>query len=207
VLGVIKRSAPERSLPDLFCFALLGDFRGYYPSYSKRLPERLNMLTWCVLKGHTNNRAGEVRLRSSDPCDVPQITFRYFEEGNDAGGEDLNSVVSGIKFVRRLTANLKDKGLIAEEESPGGNVETDEELRAFVRDNAWGHHASCTCPIGPRSSGGVLGSDFTVHGTKGLRVVDASVFPRIPGLFIVASVYMIGEKAADVILNAVGKTS
>jgi choline dehydrogenase len=47
---------------------------------------------------------------------------------------------------------------------------------------------------------GVLSSDFRVHGTKGLRVVDASVFPRIPGYFIVSAVYMIGEKAADVIL-------
>jgi choline dehydrogenase len=46
----------------------------------------------------------------------------------------------------------------------------------------------------------VLGSNFTVHHTKGLRVVDASVFPRVPGLFIVSAIYMIGEKAADVII-------
>ena len=45
----------------------------------------------------------------------------------------------------------------------------------------------------------MLTSDFKVHGIDGLRVVDASVFPRIPGLFIVSAVYMIGEKAADVI--------
>jgi choline dehydrogenase-like flavoprotein len=45
----------------------------------------------------------------------------------------------------------------------------------------------------------VLTSDFKVHGTEGLRVVDASVFPRIPGFFIACAVYMIGEKAADVI--------
>jgi choline dehydrogenase-like flavoprotein len=47
----------------------------------------------------------------------------------------------------------------------------------------------------------VLSSDFRVHGTQGLRVVDASVFPRIPGFFIVSAIYMIGEKAADVILS------
>ena len=45
----------------------------------------------------------------------------------------------------------------------------------------------------------MLSSDFKVHGTQGLRVVDASVFPRVPGLFIVSAVYMIGEKAAEVI--------
>ncbi|MEJ1962879.1 MAG: GMC family oxidoreductase [Gammaproteobacteria bacterium] len=207
VLGVIKRSAAQRPVPDLFCFALLGDFAGYKPGYSKVLPERLNMLTWCVLKGHTNNRAGEVRLRSADPLDTPHIRFRYFEEGSDASGEDLDSVVAGVKFVRRLTADLKAGGFIAEEETPGESVQTDEELRNFVRDRAWGHHASCTCPIGPRERGGVLDSRFNVHGTKGLRVVDASVFPRIPGLFIVSSVYMVGEKAADAILNDARKTS
>jgi choline dehydrogenase-like flavoprotein len=45
----------------------------------------------------------------------------------------------------------------------------------------------------------VLTNDFKVHGTEGLRVVDASVFPRIPGFFIVSAIYMVGEKAADVI--------
>lgn len=58
----------------------------------------------------------------------------------------------------------------------------------------------CTCPIGTLENGGVLSGDFKVHGTRGLRVVDASVFPRIPGFFIVSAVYMVGEKAADVIL-------
>ena len=48
----------------------------------------------------------------------------------------------------------------------------------------------------------MLTSDFRVHGTEGLRVVDASVFPRVPGLFIASAVYMIGEKAADVIAAA-----
>jgi choline dehydrogenase-like flavoprotein len=46
----------------------------------------------------------------------------------------------------------------------------------------------------------VLTSDFRVHGTRGLRVVDASVFPRIPGFFPAGAIYMIGEKAADAIL-------
>jgi len=48
--------------------------------------------------------------------------------------------------------------------------------------------------------GGVLDSKFRVHGIKGLRVVDASVFPRIPGFFIVSAIYMISEKAAETIL-------
>jgi choline dehydrogenase len=201
VLGVIRRSERVRPVPDLFCFALLGDFRGYYPGYSARIPQALNYLTWAILKGHTNNRAGEVTLRSSDPRDVPRINFRYFEEGSDQSGADLDSVVSGIKFVRRLTEDLKARRLIEAEELPGDEVVSDDDLRQFVRDQAWGHHASCTCPIGAQHQGGVLSSDFKVHGTSHLRVVDASIFPRIPGLFIVSAVYTAAEKAADVIIK------
>jgi choline dehydrogenase len=201
VLAVIKRAVAERRLPDLFCFALLGLFKGYFPGYSALFPTHLNYLTWAILKAHTNNTAGEVTLRSSDPRDTPSVNFRYFSEGNDSTGQDLDSVVDGIKFVRSMTRELKKQKLIAEEELPGENVQSDDDLRDFVRYNAWGHHASCTCPIGVSTEqGAVLRANFSVHGTQGLRVVDASVFPRIPGFFIVSAVYMVGEKAADVIL-------
>jgi choline dehydrogenase-like flavoprotein len=202
VLAIIKRSLPERPLPDLFCFALVGLFRGYFPGYSALFPQHRNYLTWAILKAHTQNTAGSVRLRSADPRDTPLVDFHYFGEGNDTNGEDLQSVVEGIKFVRQLTKPIRDKGLIAAEELPGEAVQTDDELAQFVKDQAWGHHASCSCPIGERARGGVVDGDFQVHGTKGLRVVDASVFPKIPGFFIVSSVYMIGEKAADVIAQA-----
>lgn len=68
---------------------------------------------------------------------------------------------------------------------------------------AWGQHASGTCAIGPASDAtAVVESEFRVHGTEGLRAVDASLFPRIPGLFIVSAIYMISEKAFDVITRA-----
>jgi choline dehydrogenase-like flavoprotein len=202
VLAVIKRSLPQRPLPDLFCFALLAKFPGYFPGYSALTAQHLNYLTWAILKAHTNNRAGYVTLRSADPTDTPLINFRYFDEGSDASGEDLDSVVAGIRFVRELTRELREEGVIAEEELPGSALQTDAELKQFVKDQAWGHHASCTCPIGADGDPmAVLDSHFRVRGTHGLRVVDASVFPRIPGFFIVSAVYMIGEKAADVILK------
>ena len=201
VLAVIKRSSTDRPLPDLFCFAVLGLFKGYFPGYSALFSERLNYMTWAILKAHTINRAGEVTLRSGDPRDMPDVNFHYFDEGSDTQREDLDSVIDGIKFVRLMTAQLKRDGLIEQEELPGDQVQSDEDLRNFVRYNAWGHHASCTCAIGRMEDGGVLTSDFRVHGTTGLRIVDASVFPRIPGFFIVSAVYMIAEKAADVILG------
>jgi choline dehydrogenase-like flavoprotein len=201
VLAIIRRSFPTRPLPDLFCFALLGDFRGYEPHYSRRLMERHDRLTWAVLKGHTNNRSGRVRLRSADPLDVPAIDFRYFDEGSSGWEEDLASVVSGVKFVREIMDKLIRVGVVQDEVEPCFGDVPDDALAEFVRRNAWGHHASSTCPIGPADKGGVVDSKFRVHGCEGLRIVDASIFPRIPGLFIVSAVYMIGEKAAETILR------
>ena len=200
LLSVVQRSSVGRPVPDLFCYAVLADFRGYRPGYSEAVRSRHNMLTWVLLKGHTNNRGGSVTITSPDPRVRPAINFRYFEEGTDVSGDDLQAVVDGVRLVRRMTDGMAD--LIEEEELPGRSVESDEALKQFVRDQAWGHHASCTCPIGPRALGGVLTSDFKVHGVDRLRVVDASVFPRVPGLFIVSAIYMVAEKAADVIARA-----
>jgi choline dehydrogenase len=198
-LAVSMRSDPRR-LPDLFCMALLARFAGYYPGYSEEIRKHHDYLSWTVLKAHTANRAGTVTLRSADPLDPPLVNFRYFEEGTDKAGDDMRAMVTAIRAVRGMTGPLHRNRWIAQEELPGPDVQSDEDLAQFVRDNAWGHHASCSCAIGPRAANGVLESNFRVHGTQGLRVVDASVFPRIPGFFIASAVFMIAEKAADVIL-------
>ena len=90
--------------------------------------------------------------------------------------------------------------LIVEEETPGRHLYTNDQLKRHIEDNTWGHHACGTCAMKPEEQGGVVDSQFRVHGIANLRVVDASIFPRIPGYFIVSSIYMIAEKAADVIL-------
>jgi choline dehydrogenase-like flavoprotein len=141
-------------------------------------------------------------LRSADPLDTPLVNFRYFEEGSDAAAEDLAGVVAGVRFVRRLTAPLIASGLITEELAPGASVESDADVYDYVRNTAWGHHASGSCAIGDTGDAdAVLDSAFRVRGTQGLRVADASVFPRIPGFFIASAVYMVAEKAADAILH------
>jgi choline dehydrogenase len=199
LLSVIQRSNAGKPVPDLFCYALLADFRGYKPGYSEAVRRFHDMLTWVILKGHTNNRGGSVTITSPDPRVRPAINFRYFEEGTDGTGDDLQAVVDGIRLVRRMTTGMG--GLIEAEELPGPEVVTGDSLKQFVRDHAWGHHASCTCAIGSRADGGVLTSDFKVHGVERLRVIDASIFPRVPGLFIVSAIYMIAEKAADLIVR------
>jgi len=202
-LAVIRNSG-QSELPDLFLFALPSYFKGYFPDYSDAITDQHDKFTWAVLKAHTDNRAGSVRLRSADPRDTPLVDFRYFDEG-DGGGGDLDAVVDGVKFARRLMADMSEQ--VERECVPGPEIQTDDELRGWVADNAWGHHASCSAKMGPGSDPmAVVGSDFRVHGIEGLRVVDASVFPRIPGFFIVTAVYMISEKASDVILAAASST-
>ena len=200
-IALVRRSKASLPEPDIFCMALPAQFEGYAAGFSQAIREHQDRLTWAVLKAHTNNRAGSVSLRSNDPRDPPLVNFRYFEEGDDASGQDLQAVVEAIRFVRRLTAPLRAANVIEEECTPGLAVDTDEGLADYVRNTAWGHHASCSCPIGAQAIGGVLDSDFSVHGTRRLRVVDASVFPRIPGFFVAAAVYMVGEKAAETLLR------
>jgi choline dehydrogenase-like flavoprotein len=200
VLAAAKRSVSGKTGPrDLFFMALLAPFGGYFPGYSKEIAGRHDYLTWTVLKSHTTNRGGVVTLRSADPLDPPLINFHSFEEGDGDPRADLEAVVDGVEFARRMAKPLHADGLIAAEEEPGPAVRTRAEIAQYVRDRAWGHHASCSCAIGPREAGGVVDGDFRVHGTSGLRIVDASVFPRIPGSFIACAVYMIAEKAADAI--------
>ena len=97
--GIIRSSAPARAEPDLFIFGVPGYFRGYYPGYSQSIRDK-DFFTWAILKAHTRNTAGTVKLRSADPRDPPEIDFRYFSEGNDPNGEDLDSVVSGRQSPR-----------------------------------------------------------------------------------------------------------
>lgn len=199
VVGVIARSSPDQPDPDLFIFGLPSEFRGYAPGYSDGLGHFSNRFTWAVLKAHTDNRAGSVTLRSRDPRVPPLVNFRYFEEGSDTQQDDLKAVVSGVKFAREIMERVQ--GEVAAELVPGPAADDDAKIADFVRREAWGHHASCTCPIGtPDDPRAVLDSEFRVMGVSGVRVVDASVFPRIPGFFIVSAIYMVSEKAAEVII-------
>ena len=203
VIAILRRSTIARNAkedPDLFLFGLPSDFRGYEQGYSKNITVK-DHFTWLVLKAHTDNTGGEVTLRSNDPRDTPKIDFKYFEEGNDKnkGKEDLDAMVEAVAFIRKIMNRLVGDGE-AEEIWPGPGI-SDNALREWIMNEAWGHHASCSCKTGAEGDGlAVLDNNFRVRGTTNLRVVDASVFPYIPGFFIVTPIYMIAEKASEVIL-------
>jgi choline dehydrogenase len=199
VAAAILSSDASRPDPDLFIFGLPGLFKGYFPGYSELTESKKNIFTWAIVKAHTNNTAGRVRLCSGDPRDMPDVNFHYFEEGNDPKGEDLQSVVEGVRYARQMNEG-NDK--VQREIVPGKDIQSTEQIAQWVKDNAWGHHASCSCKMGqPGDRMAVVDSRFRVIGAKGLRIVDASVFPKIPGFFIVTPIYMISEKASEVIVE------
>lgn len=210
VIAILKRSSAATNAkkdPDIFIFGLPSDFRGYEQGYTRNISIK-NHFTWLVLKAHTRNTGGEVALRSNDPRDTPQINFKYFEEGNDPnrGQEDLQAMTEAIAFIRKMMSRLTADGE-AEEIWPGPNV-SDAGLKEWIMNEAWGHHASCSCKVGAIDDGtAVLDNNFRVRGTTNLRVVDASIFPYIPGFFIVTPIYMIAEKASEVILADAKRTT
>lgn len=201
---VASTSATDDARSDVILFSLPVDFHGYYPGYAREGAAFHNRLSILVLKGYTRNRAGSVTLRSASPIDALQIAFRYFDEGSEGWDRDLDGVVEGVEMARKLVKHL-EVASVARELNPGPQVQTRDQLREFVKSEAWGHHACGTAKIGVDSDPmAVLDSDFRVRGVERLRVVDASVFPDIPGFFIASAVYMISEKAADVILEQRG---
>jgi choline dehydrogenase-like flavoprotein len=198
LIAIMKRSSPDLAEPDLFIFGLPGYFRGYEPGYSKVFERFRNKFTWIILKAYTSNTMGRVTLTGGEATKRPRVDFHYFDEGSDEGERDLRALLNGVKLVRELNARL-GKSIVREEE-PGPSYLNDQDVMEFIKNEAWGHHASCTNKIGPKSDPmAVLDSRFRVRGTERLRVVDASVFPKIPGHFIVSAIYMISEKAFDVI--------
>lgn len=209
-LSLIRRSSAAQASPDLAIFGLPGRFTGYYPGYSNdTTPKNTNdpsFFTWAILKGHTKNHAGEVKLRSTDPQDTPDINFKYFhDDGKGGAAQDLNAVLEGLKIARGINQKIGAK-YFKPESYPGITADNDAVLKSWIKKEAWGHHASCTNKMGAANDPmAVVDSRFKVHGVKGLRIVDASVYPDIPGLFIMLPTLMISEKAKNTILEEYGK--
>jgi choline dehydrogenase-like flavoprotein len=212
VAGIKHRSASS-DRPDLFIFGSPIRFEGYAPGFAEKATRDHDHFTWAILKGYARNRTGTVRLRSASPTDTPAINFRYFDDGADGPDvrADLEAVRSAVWMARDINSRARRLGLldgeVDQEVFPGPRVDTPEQLDDFVRRNSWGHHASCSNPMGPPGDrNAVVDPQFRVNGVTGLRIVDASVFPRIPGLYIVLPLYMLAEKAAQVILADVRST-
>jgi len=199
-LSIVQQSSvSNKTETDLILAGIPANFQGYYPGYSNRTSADARHWTWLVLKAHSRNNAGTVTLTSTDPRDTPQINFRSFTNGGDL---DLQAAYEGVQLARKVYKSLLPLGGAFTEQVPGPKIQSEDEVKQWIKNEAWGHHASCSVPIGAvNDPAAALDSNFRVKGVNGLRVVDASVFPKIPSLYIITAVYMISEKAAHVIIQ------
>ncbi len=197
VAYVLKSSVADKDA-DVIILGAPGAFTGYFPGYSRYSLGDKRHWSWLILKGHTRNRAGTVKLVSTDPRDMPNITFRNFAQGGD---EDAEALYEAVQWSRSAMDTYVPTFGKFEESWPGRNYTNEADIKQWLQDEAWGHHASCTCPMGADGDPmAVLDSNLKVRGVEGLRVVDASVFPRIPGFYIVAAIYTMSQKASEMII-------
>ena len=140
---------------------------------------------------------GHVRIRSKDPRDLPSIVFNYLTTASDR--QDMRDAV---RLSREIAAQRPFDPYRGEEIGPGPGVpDRDDAIDAWARRNAESaYHPSCTCAMGaaddPRA---VTDGEGRVHGIEGLRVVDASIMPRIVNGNLNAPTIMIAEKIADAV--------
>jgi choline dehydrogenase len=154
------------------------------------------------------SQAGTLRLTSADPRAVPEINMNFFLNNADA---DLTEMLDGAKFFREALKNAattdKTMGPWTELHPCPGKIGTaqcsDDAQKDYMRTQVYSHHATSTCAMGAASDPmAVVDSKFRVKGVTGLRVVDGSVFPHVPGAFPVLPTFMLAEKATDDLLAA-----
>jgi choline dehydrogenase len=140
---------------------------------------------------------GTVRLKSSDPFAPPALKFNFLKTGYD-----LQAMIAGVRMMRVISQQSSLRPYVTEELQPGLDVVTDDQIIAFLREKAYANlHPVGACRMGSGPDA-VVDPELKVHGIAGLRVIDASVMPRVPAGNTNAPTIMIAEKAADLILAA-----
>lgn len=135
---------------------------------------------------------GSIMINSTDVFTSPVIDFGALTDPTD-----LETLVAALRKTRELIATpaMQELGPIVEF-SPGVNLTTDQQLQEALRGliQPTYSHPCCTCPMMPKTLGGVVGPDLKVYGVEGLSVVDASIMPLIPATHTSATVYAVAEK-------------
>ena len=141
---------------------------------------------------------GSVRLASSNPLDHPKLVFNYLSHP-----DDWVEMRACVRLTREIFAQPAFARYHAREMQPGPDVQTDEQIDAFIRQHVeTAYHPSCTCKMGRDDDPmAVVDSQTKVRGIEALRVVDSSIMPSITNGNLNAPTIMIAEKAADHILG------
>jgi choline dehydrogenase len=137
---------------------------------------------------------GSLKLASDSATDAPAIDPNYL-----ATSEDLVDMRNTVKLTREIAHQRAFDRYRGREVGPGDAVRSDSEIDAFLREQAGsGYHPCGTCRMGTDELA-VCSADLRVRGLEGLRVVDASVFPSLVSANTNAAVFMLGERASDLI--------
>lgn len=167
--------------------------RVWFPGVRKPFGPRIGAM-WSL--NYPKSR-GWLKLRSSDPLAPPRIQFNLL-----SATEDRAEMVRGYHSLRTLLAQPALASAIGAMRRPMQDVTTDEEALAYIRATAaTAYHPSGTCRMGADQDS-VVDGELHVRGIAGLRVADASVFPRLPGGNTNLPVIMIAERAADFVKAA-----
>jgi choline dehydrogenase len=188
--GAFLRTRPELATPDVQIHflifsadtagAALHDFPGFMASVCQLRPDS----------------RGFVRIRSSDASIPPVIQPRYL-----TAHSDCDTVVEGMKLMRRIMNQLEMRRYIAEEFAPGDSCVNDADLLAFARETATTvYHPTSTCRMGSDPAA-VVDERLRVRGVERLRVIDASIMPTLVSGNTNAAAVMIGEKGSDMVLQ------
>ena len=137
---------------------------------------------------------GYVKLRSTDPREQPRIRFNHLMTETDR-----LEIREGVRLTREIIAQAAMNPYRGKELAPGDRVQSDDDIDAFARANAGtSHHPSCTCKMGYDDMA-VVNGETRVHGIEGLRVVDASIMPKVVTANLNGPTIMIAEKVSDII--------
>ena len=204
-LGVNQAGGFVRSRPDI-CHPNLQLF--FSPvSYTKAPPGKRPLMNPDPFPGFLISAQptrptsrGHLEIRSADPAEAPAIHPNYL-----ATEHDVQEMLEGARLLRRFAETPALARLIEEEIAPGPAVRTDEDMIADFRQRAGTvFHPVSTCRMGPDARQDVVDARLRVHGVGGLRVADASIFPTLTSGNTNAPAIMVGEKAADMILQDYG---
>jgi choline dehydrogenase len=170
------------------CNPVRMDARPWFPGISAA---KAHVFSVGVVGLHPRSR-GSVSLRSANPADPPRIVMNLLTDP-----ADLATLRRGIREARRIYRTPPQGTLTGAEMTPGEKISSDADLNAFILSTAQlTQHPVGTCSMG-RGPNAVVDPQARVYGVEGLRVVDASVMPTVPGGNTNAAVIMLGEKVSD----------
>jgi choline dehydrogenase len=194
-LMLFARSRPELATPDIQMHITPATMKPGLMSDTRMVADDYPGLTFAPCQLRPESR-GHSHIRSADSAVHPAITFNYL-----TAPADCLVQVAGLRMVRTIAKQLVLAKLLDCELMPGTAIESDEELLGYARSSGGSvHHGVGTCRMG-NDDNAVVDSELIVRGFENLRVVDASIMPRLVSGNTNAPVIMIAEKASDMILG------